>query len=106
MLGYRIKEALGERTQAWLSEQIGLTQVSVCRYIQGTRVPDAYALGDIAKALGVSCDWLLGIEDKRENTYDVDAVLDGLTVLLDLVNMNQKLAVAQAMDIVRRGGVK
>lgn len=44
--------------------------------------------------------------DDAPTAYDVEAVLDGLTVLLDLVNMNQKLAVAQAMDIVRRGGVK
>lgn len=106
ILGRRIKDALGDRTQAWLSERSGLTQATVSRYIRGTRVPDAYALASIAKALDVSCDWLLGIENKCGETYDIEAVLDGLVVLLDLVNMNQKLAVAQAIDIVRKGGVK
>ena len=45
------------------------------------------------------------IED-APTAYDVDAVIEELEVLLDLVNMNQKLAVMQAMDIVRKGGVK
>ena len=45
------------------------------------------------------------IIDELPTAYDVEKVLSELEVLLDLVNMNQKLAVMQAIDIVRKGGV-
>ena len=45
------------------------------------------------------------IIDELPTAYDVEKVLSELEVLLDLVNMNQKLAVMQAIDIVKKGGV-
>ena len=42
--------------------------------------------------------------DMQPTAYDTDRVLNELVVLHDLVNMNQKLAVSQAIDIVKRGG--
>lgn len=44
--------------------------------------------------------------DAQTTAYDVDKVVAGLEVLLDLVNMNQKLAVCQAIEIVRKGGIE
>lgn len=63
MIGKRIKHALGNRTQKWLAETIGTAEATICRYVKGERVPNAYVLGAIAKALGVSCDWLVGLEE-------------------------------------------
>ena len=45
-----------------------------------------------------------GIVDRMQIAYDLEAVLSKLEVLHELVNMNQKLAVSQAIDIVKRGG--
>lgn len=42
--------------------------------------------------------------DNIPTAYDTEKVLNELVVLHDLVNMNQKLAVSQAIDIVKRGG--
>lgn len=36
----------------------------------------------------------------------VDRIMEQLEVLQDLVNLNQKLVVSQAIDIVKRGGVE
>lgn len=39
-------------------------------------------------------------------SYDIEKVVERLEVLHDLVNVNQKLAVSQAIEIVRKGGVE
>ena len=43
---------------------------------------------------------------EQPTAYDLKEVVKELEVLHDLVNINQKLAVSQAIDIVRKGGVK
>lgn len=45
-----------------------------------------------------------GVIDRQPTAYDLEAVLSKLEVLHELVNMNQKLAVSQAIDIVKAGG--
>lgn len=47
-------------TQKDFAIRTGLTESAVCRYIQGTRVPNAASLVMIADAIGVSPTWLLG----------------------------------------------
>ena len=44
--------------------------------------------------------------DNAPTAYDVGKVVERLEVLLDLVNVNQRLAIMQAIEIVRRGGVR
>lgn len=53
------------------------------------------------------CEVFLGFNDKAIKVWNtrkpVDKVLEHLEVLCDLVNINQKLAVSQAIDIVKKG---
>ena len=51
----------------------------------------------------LSSDLHCGVIDLQPTAYDLEAVLSKLEVLHELVNMNQKLAVSQAIDIVRAG---
>ena len=71
MCGYkifskRLKGQLDKKgmTQRELAEKIGATEVSVSRYVSGQRIPKATVLLKIAMALGVSTDYLLGVEEK------------------------------------------
>lgn len=61
-LGGKIDVLLKKRgmTQRDLAVEIGSTEVSVSRYIKNQRIPKAPVILAIAKALGVSCDYLLG----------------------------------------------
>lgn len=61
-LGNRISKILYERnlTQKDLARLIGSTEVSIGRYVNDKRDPKASILLDIAIALGVSTDYLLG----------------------------------------------
>lgn len=50
-------------TQRELAERIGITEVSLSRYITGDREPKADTLANIATALFTTSDHLLGIEN-------------------------------------------
>lgn len=56
----RLKEALERRgmTQRELAEKLGITEVSVSRYMSGDRTPKATILAEIAEILHVSIDYL------------------------------------------------
>lgn len=48
-------------------------------------------------------EWMKNTINKTPTAYNFGETLKELMVLHDLVNMNQKLAVSQAIDIVKRG---
>lgn len=65
-LGKRILKLLNDKnlTQKELAKIVGTTEVSIGRYINDKREPNATMLASIANALNVSTDYLLG----RSNT--------------------------------------
>lgn len=78
----RLKEAMKKKhrmKQSELAEATGLTEVTISRYINGYRVPKATELVRISKAVGVSCDYLLGNDEymsgKIRDTIRIDMVM-------------------------------
>lgn len=67
-LGERIADLLNENglTQRELAERVGVTEVSMSRYISGSRVPKAPIIASIATALHTTSDNLLGTEEKAD----------------------------------------
>lgn len=61
-LGNKILKLLNEKnlTQKELAKMVGTTEVSIGRYVNDKRDPSASMLSDIANALNVSTDYLLG----------------------------------------------
>ena len=59
-LSDRIKEAVQKsgKTQRQIAKEVGITEVSMSRYISGDRVPKASIMPVLAKALDVSTTWL------------------------------------------------
>lgn len=68
VIGIRISVMLGIRnmTQRDLSKMINATEVSISRYISGDRVPKATLIYEMAIALDVSSDYLLGLTNSRK----------------------------------------
>ena len=62
-IGDRIAQRLEEMamSQRDLAEAVGVTEVSMSRYINGKRVPKGPLCAKIAHALGCSVEWLLGM---------------------------------------------
>lgn len=59
----RLKMALEIRNiqQKEFAKKTGLTAVTVSRYVNGGRQPNANNIIVICKTLGISADWLLGL---------------------------------------------
>lgn len=62
-LGKRLEYALNSKgiKQCDFADKIGITEVTLSRYINGTRMPRADNIVLICRSLGISSDWLLGI---------------------------------------------
>lgn len=67
----RLQELLDEKdmTQRELAEKIGVTEVTISRYINGERKPRIDIIGKIAEVFGVSIDYLLEYSNIR-NPYN------------------------------------
>lgn len=63
-----------------LANEIGVTEVTISRYVNGQRIPKATEVAKMAKVLNVSSDYLLGLdEDMNGNklgTIDVKKALE------------------------------
>ncbi len=67
-------------TQVDLSREIGISNVTISRYLSGDRVPRLDVIARIASFFDVSIDYLLGISDQKNdnpenNNFDVDIAL-------------------------------
>lgn len=73
----RLREALGEMSQAELIKLLAqngfeMTQQRLSHYMQGRNYPDPPVLKELARALDVSADWLLGLTEQSLPAADLD----------------------------------
>ncbi|MBO6789665.1 MAG: helix-turn-helix transcriptional regulator [Dinoroseobacter sp.] len=71
----RLQEAVVQKglSQARLARDIGVDRSTVSQLLgdEGARLPNAHVVGEAARALGVSADWLLGLSDRPETATDM-----------------------------------
>ncbi len=69
VFGKRLEQLLLEKgiSQGEFAEAVGCSRQSVNFYILGKRNPDIALAGEMAKYLDVSCDYLVGLSDIRED---------------------------------------
>lgn len=79
---YRLTVLLNEHnmSQTQLAKKVGTTNVTICRYINGERIPRIDVASKIASVFNVSLDYLLGISESvdTENltkNQDVDIAI-------------------------------
>jgi transcriptional regulator with XRE-family HTH domain len=72
-LGTRISDLLKQNglTQKELADKVGITYVSMSRYISGDRIPKGPVIARLATALHVDAGYLLGISNE-----DTDSELE------------------------------
>lgn len=67
----RVKELISKMkiTQKELSKLSGVSEPSLCRYLKG-QMPRQDVINNVAEALGVSSEYLLGgVQEKQEEPY-------------------------------------
>ena len=59
----KLQIALSHRdmNQKQLAERMGVTEVSISRWMHGTRIPKVSDLKKLCKVMNVSADWLLDL---------------------------------------------
>lgn len=64
----RLRKLLSELgyTQKEFSAITGITEAAICRYLDGTRIPNAKSITAIADVTNVSPTWLLGYGDSED----------------------------------------
>lgn len=79
---YRLTVLLDEHnmSQTQLAKKVGTTNVTICRYINGERIPRIDVASKIASVFNISLDYLLGISESvdTENltkNQDVDIAI-------------------------------
>ena len=72
----RLDQARKEKglTQRELANRVGATEVSMSRYVNGARVPKGPIVVNIAKALGVSVDYLVGTSSVKKRQTNADRI--------------------------------
>lgn len=84
----RIREARVARglTQFELAEKLGVSQQAVCRWENGGRGLRASLVVKLSKVLGVSTNYLLGIDDAvdRKPSKDEERLIDAYSKLDDI----------------------
>lgn len=72
ILGDRISDLLQKNglTQRELAEKVGVTEVSMSRYIKGDRVPKGPIIANIATVLHTTSDYLLGQEVEEDSELE------------------------------------
>jgi len=66
MLGTRIRSAMAEKEWGYrtTARAAGISESALNGYLMGRHEPSAWAIASIASVLGVTADWLLGLEEE------------------------------------------
>ena len=104
-IGERILERLDEMdmTQKQLSKKVNISYSTLNGYIKTTRQPDFETLKNIARELGVSCDYLLDFSYDRNK----DVTLEEYKLINDVrkITPNQKELIVEQLKIMKRQNI-
>ncbi len=70
----RLMESRGIN-QKWLADEANTTEATISRYVHGVHKPNVELIVDIAKALDVSVDYLLGLTPIPTSRFEPNAEL-------------------------------
>jgi transcriptional regulator with XRE-family HTH domain len=65
VFGERLEQLRGDTTQRDFARKMGIPLNSYTNWVLGLRTPNIDTLVKISTQMGVSADWLLGLDDKR-----------------------------------------
>jgi len=74
IFGKRLQAEMDKRGLSYraVAELVGMTTTTMYRYAKRHRVPRATEVLKVANALGVTCDYMLGLSDDPHKTADWD----------------------------------
>lgn len=95
--------------QKELADRVGITEVSLSRYISGNRTPKGTVIANIANVLHTTTDYLLNTENNENEPYSIDQniILKSIVYygeeIQSTVCMEKCAELIQAISKVKRG---
>lgn len=99
-LNDRLKALMKARglNQKRLAEKSGLSEAAVSKYLSGSRTPHLTILVSLAKALGTTSDYLLGVESQSGNDA-FEQILEAVKRNKSQFSMEQKIKLIQTLSL-------
>lgn len=100
IIGERIKElrTSNELTQLQFSKKVGCTTTTLSAYENNLKQPSLSIIMDISKTFNVSLDWLCGLSDKINNSFEFKTYSDVIHVLNSLERSDINLEIVELKD--------
>ena len=91
-VGDKLRTLRNERnlSQDRLAKKVSVTRASIATYESGNRLPSLYVLVRLARALGVTTDYLLGVSSDKASFLDVSGLTPKQIESLDLIIENYR----------------
>lgn len=91
-VGDKLRTLRNERnlSQDRLAKKVSVTRASIATYESGNRLPSLYVLVRLARALGVTTDYLLGVSSDKTSFLDVSGLTPKQIESLDLIIENYR----------------
>ncbi len=94
-------------TQTALAQELGISQRMMAYYEGATAHPPGHLLPDMARALGVSVEALLGTETAKRKTKAVDTRMQRRLLQLEKLHPTERRQILQVIDtFIERGQLK
>lgn len=89
-VGDKLRTLRNERnlSQDRLAKKVSVTRASIATYESGNRLPSLYVLVRLARALGVTTDYLLGVSSDKASFLDVSGLTPKQIEILDTLIEN------------------
>lgn len=89
-VGDKLRTLRNERnlSQDRLAKKVSVTRASIATYESGNRLPSLYVLVRLARALGVTTDYLLGVSSDKTSFLDVSGLTPKQIEILDALIEN------------------
>lgn len=91
-VGDKLRTLRNERnlSQDRLAKKVSVTRASIATYESGNRLPSLYVLVRLARALGVTTDYLLGVSSDKTSFLNVSGLTPKQIESLDLIIENYR----------------
>lgn len=98
-IGVRIQDLLRKKglSQRELAEQCNITEVSMSRYINGSRIPKGPIVAAMANVLGTTTDYILGSEKELDFESEYYKLHRTITRMAPKMTMTQKRELIDAI---------
>ena len=105
VLGGRILDQLAaiNKSQKELANEVGITEVSLSRYIAGSRTPRGPIIANIARALHTTTDYLLGEDSEKSFEKEYQTTMAWIARNAKKMNSEQRMTLVSPLFQLQEG---